>query len=722
MAATRGAAKKTTSMGSEGSQGSVGIGDGGGGLPPGARDDLPPNLTPEGFSLDPTIKAYDAIIYLIYCPEHDKVVVTNVDRARCVWLPFVCLSESVTWKKACKDGVNNIIGNTNPELDAKVAAKMTPEFEINYLGIFRIQMPTTEKFVTRLANFVLLKKAPEVQFKCCQSSARVTWVPVADILAGKVDKIWGPELLTYTKMLTDKSVGAQTSITTEFTLKNSLYYLLLDGSEEQELLNECQVKAEHIMEIYEDYLEHCYPSFGMAFESFRFYLAKYGYNKNELMLLLKIFNSFSLFGRGYLEFQEMMLGIIAMEPTTKQSNKARARLIVRYYDQDFSGALSAEELGNLVQDVYKQQSLSGEQLKAMVAEVVSKGQLQLNAAGEASAESVVKMLCAGGVLPAEQLCRHPKAILPQISRLIQIKLEGKTKTVDMSLKPRKKGEGTCAGCRGTEYEYSLHAVTLDTIGRCVEPRIINEDWIIPCPEAMMNAHKYSIEYVFSLNSVPNTFLDIIKDFYNKSINPGGEPSNGLMSAKEDWSVIVKYVSILCGELKGLLTNETKLPKINSSAIVIGDLQGNLHDLFEIEKHMFQAFPATPYNLVFLGNYSGVCKWGMECIFYLFALKMCSPNKVFLLRGTNEMRSQNRKTLLPEAQRKYGEVHGKKIFDLVNDIFQRLPFGAVIDETILCAHSGISKSNKIGKLNLIKGDVISVLKDAPVAYDVCCCCC
>lgn len=711
---TRSEAKKTTSMGSEGSQGSLGIGEGI--LPPGARDDLPPNLTPEGFSLDPNIKVYDVIVYLIYCPEHEKVVVTNVDRARCVWLPFVWLNENITWKKACKDGVNNVIGNTNPELDSKQAAMMTPEYDINYLSIFRIQMPTTEKFITRLANFVMLKKGPDIHYKCCQSSARVTWVPVADILCGKIDKIWGPELITYTKMLLDKSIKTPTSITTEFTLKNCLYYLLLDESEEQALLNECQVKAEHIMEIYENYLEHCYPSFGMSFESFRHYLAKYGYNKNDQVLLLRIYHAFGIFGRGYLEFHEIMLGIIAMEPSTKQSNRCRARLIVRYYDKDFSGFLSTDELNDFVKDVYKEPTLAGEALKSKVAEIVNKG-LEISADGKVLTESIVKLLCSGA-FSTDHLCRNPKAILPQISRLIEIKIDGKTKTVDQSLKSPKKGDDTCAGCHGTNYDYSLHAVTLDTNGRCVEPRIINEDWIISCPSEMMNAHKYSIEYVFSLNSVPNTFLDIIKDFYNKSIYPGGEPSIGLMSAKEDWTVIVKYVSILCGELKGLLTNEKKMPKINSPAIVIGDLQGNLHDLFEIEKHLFQAFPTTPYNLVFLGNYSGFCKYGMECIFYLFALKMCSPNKVFLLRGTNEMYSQNKKTLLIEAHRKYGQIHGKKIFDLVNDIFQRLPFAIIIDETIFCAHSGISKSNKICKLNLIKGDVISVLKDAPVAYDVC----
>ena len=103
-------ATKTNSQASSGStasQDSAGIGSG---IAPKdvfpRTENLPPNLTPEGSGLDSSIKVYDAIVYLIYCPEHDKIAVTNVERARCVWLPFAILPESVTWKVSiCFNGL-----------------------------------------------------------------------------------------------------------------------------------------------------------------------------------------------------------------------------------------------------------------------------------------------------------------------------------------------------------------------------------------------------------------------------------------------------------------------------------------------------------------------------------------------------------------------------------------------------------------------------------------
>lgn len=116
----------------------------------------------------------------------------------------------------------------------------------------------------------------------------------------------------------------------------------------------------------------------------------------------------------------------------------------------------------------------------------------------------------------------------------------------------------------------------------------------------MNLTRYSLEYVFTLNSVPNIFKDLIRDFfYSKS------DLAGIMSMSDDWSTFTKYLRILCKELSGILMSENKLIKINTPVIVVGDIQGHLDDLMQLEKLFFSSFPVIPEKLVFLGKYSAL---------------------------------------------------------------------------------------------------------------------
>lgn len=78
----------------------------------------------------------------------------------------------------------------------------------------------------------------------------------------------------------------------------------------------------------------------------------------------------------------------------------------------------------------------------------------------------------------------------------------------------------------------------------------------------MNLRKYSMEYVFSTSSVPNIFIDLVKDFFHKTILTAKNIPIGLMATKDDWPVFAKYLTLLCEELRGLMTNEDKLIKVN----------------------------------------------------------------------------------------------------------------------------------------------------------------
>lgn len=130
-------------------------------------------------------------------------------------------------------------------------------------------------------------------------------------------------------------------------------------------------------------------------------------------------------------------------------------------------------------------------------------------------------------------------------------------------------------------------------------------------------------------------------------------------------------------------------------------------------------------LSLLGNYSGENGFSVECLVFLFALKLLSPNKVFLLRGGHELGDDGNSTSLKrECTRKYGTTYGRHIHGLLVDIFRQLPIALLIDDTILCTHSGIpslaGSSATAGSLDGLLGlpkVMANVEQEAPMASDL-----
>ena len=202
-----------------------------------------------------------------------------------------------------------------------------------------------------------------------------------------------------------------------------------------------------------------------------------------------------------------------------------------------------------------------------------------------------------------------------------------------------------------------------------------------------------------------------------------QTENGIMTGKEDGTSLIQYLTQLCRNLNGILLAEPKVIMLNGPAIVMGDIQGNLSNLISFEETTFPSFPVMPENLIFLGNYTGEYPFGVECLIYLFAMKITAPNKVFLLRGHAETRVQSSnfqaKTCLKnECFNKYGREKGYKIYELLNDIFTKLPLVIVLNESIICVHSGIPKMNtKLMKDIKLPEQIFDPQRDSPISHEV-----
>lgn len=219
------------------------------------------------------------------------------------------------------------------------------------------------------------------------------------------------------------------------------------------------------------------------------------------------------------------------------------------------------------------------------------------------------------------VCRSPVSITSKIivDSMKSSMNNSNLKKSSISILERKKMDETkkCLSCRYPRFRYGTHSVTIDTTGRCVEPRIIAKHNLNKNPNTFTDEQKtevllrnYSMDFTFSIASIPSIFMDLIKGFFiteNQRLANNNETGHdngitGLMATPEKECLrFIKYLKILCDKLSDLLNKEEKLIKINAPAIVIGDLQGSLNTLFLLGRIFYQSFPILSENLIFLGN-------------------------------------------------------------------------------------------------------------------------
>ena len=141
-------------------------------------------------------------------------------------------------------------------------------------------------------------------------------------------------------------------------------------------------------------------------------------------------------------------------------------------------------------------------------------------------------------------------------------------------------------------------------------------------------------------------------------------------------------------------------QLNAPCFVFGDLNGSLKDLLRFSATVFRTFPfIDSTNLLFLGNYTDAeSTANLECLIYLICMKILSPGRVFLLRGSNEL--AGRQQIQMQDSDRSDEPLNDIVCNLLGQIFDSFPIAAVIEDSIFASHSGIPREFSLSHMKLV----------------------
>jgi serine/threonine-protein phosphatase 6 catalytic subunit len=154
---------------------------------------------------------------------------------------------------------------------------------------------------------------------------------------------------------------------------------------------------------------------------------------------------------------------------------------------------------------------------------------------------------------------------------------------------------------------------------------------------------------------------------------------------------------LCDVVLEYLIEESSVHPVFTPVTVCGDIHGQYYDLQELFRT--GGYPPDT-NYIFMGDFVDRGHYSLETLTQLLLFKAKYPEKITLLRGNHESRQITQVYgFYDECMTKYGNANPWKY---CCKLFDYMTIAAIIDDSILCVHGGLSPEIKtIDQIRLIE---------------------